>query len=68
MIEYPSREEKYRISDAEWDQGWRYKFRDAVDKALQDHPDGTEARIDQILVKKRGDRSFHDYKIVLGGG
>ncbi|MGH3081836.1 MAG: hypothetical protein ACRDNH_12010 [Gaiellaceae bacterium] len=65
MHEYPSRQERYRIGDSEWEQGWRYGFRGAVDKALEGHPDGTEVQIKEIWVKKRGDTSFHDYRIVL---
>jgi hypothetical protein len=65
MGEFPSREEQYRIKDAEWDQGWRYGLRDAIDKALEGHPDGTEARIEEIRVIKRGDSSFHDYVVSL---
>lgn len=65
MGEYPSRKERYRIGDSNWEQGWRYGFRDAIDKALEGHPDGTEARIEEIWVMKRGDTSFHDYRIVL---
>jgi hypothetical protein len=57
--------EVYRIDDAGWDHGWRERFGDAVDKALESYPDGTEARIDEIWVKKRGDKSFHDYRIVV---
>lgn len=65
MGEYPSRKELYRIRDDDWEQGWRYGFRDAIDKALEGQPDGTEMKIEAILVKKRGDTSFHDYRIVL---
>jgi hypothetical protein len=65
MHEYPSRQERYRIADSEWEQGWRYGFRDAIDKALEGQPDGTEVQIREIWVKKRGDTSFHDYRIVL---
>jgi hypothetical protein len=65
MGEYPSRQEQFRITDADFEQGWRYGFRDAVDAALAGDPDGTEAQITEIWVKKRGDRSFHDYRIVL---
>jgi hypothetical protein len=55
--------EVYRIDDAAWDQGWRERFGDAIDKALESYPDGTEVQVEQILVKKRGDRSYHDYRI-----
>ena len=57
--------ELYRIADTDWDKGWRERFGDAIDKALESHPDGTEARIEEIWVMKRGDQSFHDYRIVL---
>lgn len=57
--------DRYRIVDEEWAQGWRREFRAAIDEALKGYPDGTEARIDEIWVKKRGDDSFHDYRIVL---
>jgi hypothetical protein len=66
MEEYPSRQERYRIRDEEWERGWRYGFREAVDTALDGQPDGTEVQIAEIWVKKRGDTSFHDYRIVLG--
>lgn len=65
MGEFPSREEQFRITDAEWAQGWRYGLRGAIDEALREYPDGTEARIEEIRVKKRGDRSFHDYVVSL---
>jgi hypothetical protein len=65
MNEYPSRQEKFRIEDADWERGWRYGFREAVDTALAGQPDGTEVKIEQIWVKKRGDTSFHDYRIVI---
>jgi hypothetical protein len=65
MHEYPSRQERYRILDSEWEQGWRYGFRDAVDKALEGYRDGEEVQIKEIWVKKRGDTSVHDYRIVL---
>ena len=55
--------ELYRIDDAAWENGWRERFGDAIDKALERYPDGTEARIDAIWVRKRGDRSWHDYRI-----
>jgi hypothetical protein len=57
--------EMYRIDDAAWEQGWREGFGHAIDKALEPYPDGTEARIEEIWVKKRGDRSWHDYRIVV---
>jgi hypothetical protein len=57
--------ELYRIDDEAWRGGWRERFADAIDAALASYPDGTEARIDEIWVKKRGDTSFHDYRIVL---
>jgi hypothetical protein len=57
--------ELYRIDDEAWASGWRERFGDAVDKALESLPDGQEARIEEIWVKKRGDQSFHDYRIVL---
>ena len=65
MAEFSSREEQHRITDADWEQGWRYGFDDAVDQALREYPDGTEAVIEEIRVKKRGDRSWHDYLIGL---
>jgi hypothetical protein len=57
--------EMYRIADADWDKGWRERFGEAIDKALESYPDGTEARVEEIWVMKRGDQSFHDYRIVL---
>lgn len=63
--EYPSREEQHRINDADFAQGWRYRLREAIDAALAEYPDGTEAQIEEIWVKKRGDRSFHDHKVKL---
>lgn len=57
--------EMYRIADSDWDKGWRERFGAAIDKALESYPDGTEARIEEIWVMKRGDQSFHDYRIVL---
>jgi hypothetical protein len=60
--------EMYRIDDDAWDRGWREKFGMAIDKALESYPDGTEARIEEIWVKKRGDTSWHDYRIVLSPG
>ena len=65
MEEYPSREEQHRINDADFAQGWRYGLREAIDAALAEYPDGTEAQIEEIWVKKRGDRSFHDHKVTL---
>lgn len=65
MDEYPSREEQHRINDADFAQGWRYGLREAIDAALAEYPDGTEAQIEEIWVKKRGDRSFHDHKVTL---
>jgi hypothetical protein len=61
-------DDSFRIGDADWEKGWRHEFRSAVDKALEDHPDGTEAQIEEIWVIKRGDQSYHDYRIVLGSG
>lgn len=58
-------DDRFRIDDARWEQGWRHEFRAAIDKALEPYPDGTEARIEEIWVIKREDRSFHDYRIVL---
>ena len=63
MAESSSREEQHRITDADWAQGWRYKLRDAVDEALREYPDGTEAVIEEIRIKKRGDSSYHDYVV-----
>jgi hypothetical protein len=60
--------ETYRIDDAAWDSGWREQFESAIDKALESYADGEEARIDEIWVKKRGDTSWHDYRIVLRPG
>ena len=57
--------ETYRIDDASWENGWRERFGDAIDKALEPYGDGTEAKIDEIWVKKRGGQSFHDYRIVV---
>ena len=34
MDEYPSRQEQHRINDADFAQGWRYSFEEAVDAAL----------------------------------
>ena len=60
--------DKYRIADADWDQGWRRDFRAAVDKALEPYPEGTEAKIEQIWVKKRSGNPVHDYRIDLTPG
>lgn len=57
--------ENFRIADKEWDQGWRRLFRDAVDAALASYPDGTEAIIEEIWVKKRSGNAVHDYRIVV---
>lgn len=65
MAESSSREEQFRITDDAWTQGWRYELRDAIDVALREFPDGTEARIEEIRVIKRGDSSFHDYVVTL---
>ena len=65
MDEYPSRQEQYRINDADFEAGWRYSFEEAIDAALAEYPDGTEAQIEEIWVKKRGDHSFHDHKVKL---
>lgn len=65
MGEHPSRQELYRIGDDRWEQGWRYGLRAAIDKALEGKPDGTELQIKEIWVLKRGDTSFHDYRVVL---
>jgi hypothetical protein len=62
------REDRFRIGDADWEHGWRHELRSAVDKALEPYEDGTEARIEEIWVIKRGDQSFHDYRIVLSPG
>jgi hypothetical protein len=60
-----SEEQEYRITDEEWAGGWRRELREAVDKQLEPYSDGKEALIEQIWVKKRGDRSVHDYRVVL---
>jgi hypothetical protein len=57
--------EEYRITDEEWASGWRHELREAVDEKLAPYPDGTEAKIEEIWVKKKGDRSVHDYRVVL---
>jgi hypothetical protein len=66
MHEDRIRQEQYRIADTDWDRGWRYGLREAIDKALEAYPDGTELKIEAIYVKKRGDTSFHDYLITVG--
>lgn len=58
-------DERYRIVDEEWNQGWRREFRAAVDEALKPYKDGDVVKIEEIWVKKRGDTSFHDYRIVV---
>lgn len=63
MDDNASRYEEFRIRDSEWDRGFRYKLRNAIDEALREYPDGTEAKIDEIWVIKRGDTSFHDYRV-----
>ncbi|MFL5973034.1 MAG: hypothetical protein ACJ750_11675 [Gaiellaceae bacterium] len=63
MDEYPSRQEQHRINDADFAQGWRESFEDAVYAALAEYPDGTEATIEEIQVRKRGDSSVHDHKV-----
>ena len=68
MDEYPSRQEQHRINDADFADGWRYTFDEAIDAALSDpelYRDGTEATVEEHLVKKRGDSSFHDHKVRL---
>ena len=65
MDEYPSRQEQHRINDADFAQRWRETFEDAVYAALAEYPDGTEATIEEIQVRKRGDSSFHDHKVTL---
>lgn len=65
MDEYPSRQEQHRINDADFADGWRYSFGEAIDAALAERLDGDEATIEEHLVRKRGDRSFHDHKIKL---
>ena len=65
MDEYQSRQEQHRINDADFAQGWRYRLTEAIDAALAEYPHGTEAQIEEIWVKKRGDRSFHDHKVNL---
>lgn len=65
MHEYPSREEQHRINDADFADGWRYSFEEAIYAALAEYGDGTEAVVEEHLVRKRGDRSFHDHKVRL---
>jgi hypothetical protein len=60
-----NRLQEYPIADDDWAQGWRYTLNDAVDKALEEEPDGTVWKI-EIQVKKRGDRSFHDWLVSRG--
>ena len=60
--------EEYRITDEEWVVGWRRELREAVDKELEPYRDGAEAKIEEIWVKKKGDRSVHDYRVVLSPG
>jgi hypothetical protein len=57
--------ETYRIDDSAWENGWREQFGMAIDKALESYRDGEEVQIKEIWVKKRGDTSWHDYRIVL---
>jgi bifunctional DNA-binding transcriptional regulator/antitoxin component of YhaV-PrlF toxin-antitoxin module len=57
--------ETYRIADSAWENGWREQFGMAIDKALESYRDGEEVQIKEIWVKKRGDTSWHDYRIVL---
>lgn len=66
MDGYPSRQEQHRINDSDFEGGWRYSFGEAIDAALAGRPDGYEAKIEEHLVRKRGDSSFHDHKIKLG--
>jgi hypothetical protein len=65
MDGYPSRQEQHRIQDADFADGWRYSFGEAIDAALAGRHDGDEAKIEEHLVRKRGDSSFHDHKIKL---
>lgn len=67
MDEYPSRQEQHRINDADFADGWRYSFGEAIDAALAraEYRDGDEAQIEEHWVKKRGDSSFHDHKVSL---
>jgi hypothetical protein len=65
MDEYQSRQEQHRINDADFADGWRYSFGEAIDAALAGRRDGDEAQIAEHLVRKRGDSSFHDHKIKL---
>ena len=37
----------------------------AIDAALAGRRDGDEAKIEEHLVRKRGDSSFHDHKVTL---
>jgi hypothetical protein len=60
-----NRLQEYPIADDAWAQGWRYTLDDAVDKALEEEPNGTVWKI-EIQVKKRGDRSFHDWLVSRG--
>jgi hypothetical protein len=60
--------EEYRITDEEWAAGWRRELREAVDKELEPYGDKAEAKIEEIWVKKKGDRSVHDYRVVLSPG
>jgi hypothetical protein len=61
-----TRQEQHRITDQDWDQGWRYELSDAIDYAMREEPDGTVWKID-IQVRKRGDNSFHDWLVSQGG-
>ena len=61
-----NRLQEYPISDEDWSDGWRYTLSDAVEKAFEDASDGTVSKI-EIQVKKRGDRSFHDWLVSRGG-
>jgi len=60
-----NRLQEHPISDGDWSNGWRYTLNDAAAKAMEEEPDGTVWKI-EIQVKKRGDRSFHDWLVSRG--
>lgn len=62
------RGDEFKINDEAWERGWRQAFGSAIDHALERYPDGAEAKIEEIWVIKRGDQSFHDYRVVLTPG